>query len=1027
MRLSGRNRLKPLDLFPALVLAASNVLARGLVSGDETGLFMLLLALTLSSFLSEEGRFAAGLGKARDLRSLLPALLLLAARPEAPLLLAMLWTWRLLARLSAWPGGTRMPWTSLAWLVLLPLFYGLSLTASYVLFASLWPAVITAREALKELRPGTPEAVAHAWKELAKAHASWGGGIPLLLAAVIGAGRAFNYWGRTALMALAGASLCSILLLVGADGGRLALPLILALLLLAAEGLEAVTRQLWPPTVPRLREVGGAALMLGLAGPVLLNAVIALKEPVKSELTLDRPLLEELKEVVIRQGWLPQSVSVLTSSPGTAARMGFQVLDASGLTDPSVRRYAGNRRPLELQQLVFDERRPDIIIEQRPWKAAHNLSHYPEAARLYFPFKPERRTRTRVSLARRLVQEYEPWPDRSMRIPLGKGLELLGVRVEPGHLVMLLTLTSRAHLPRKFSLSVGNNWSRTMPVGPEIYPVRFWRPGELVRWRIPLPERLALADQRIKAGVGKIKFIASLDLRPLMRDFESWLRDMVELRINQGDWDLSEVINMLTRRASVHEGKMPGRAMERIKKLQARGLIKPAIRQLELARRVYSGHPGLEALSRTLAGEAYKLSLEHIRSSRWTSAFRLLKVAAKADPASAWIARRLEEARRRMPAGSHLVEELELELARRALVLAPSVKNLERVLGAHLTLGRYQMVVAVSHTWKQRLTPSRRSQYLLAKALVKLGRLIDAQELVARLLDRPARSQLVRRCPQGVWPKLLLLQAEVLQQLTAKERGISTGGRFKGKAHKVGKHSHLFSYCASWKPGRPLEVDLYLWQEAPEELYLTLNVGSRHDRMVVNKSGQMVRLLRRSFHLPPASYPVHLQMEGEQPISLGTVEVGPESSFGFELPGYPGWKSYGTAFGRTPVVGRSFRVRKLFGYVGERYADSYHQVSDRPKGLLVSSPFLLRRSHLMMLVAGGSGKALGVDLLVDGKWKHTVRGRKSETLRLVLLPIGKYRGKMGQVVLRDRATGKWGHLAVDEIRQIDGPMPGVAP
>ena len=163
------------------------------------------------------------------------------------------------------------------------------------------------------------------------------------------------------------------------------------------------------------------------------------------------------------------------------------------------------------------------------------------------------------------------------------------------------------------------------------------------------------------------------------------------------------------------------------------------------------------------------------------------------------------------------------------------------------------------------------------------------------------------------------------------------------------------------------------------------------------------------------------------PLAMGTIKVGPEISFGFELAGYPGWKRTGTAFGSTPSVGRSFRARKLFGYVGERFADSYHQASDRPTGALLSPPFKLRLSHLMVLVAGGNSKKLGVDLLVEGKRKHTVRAGRSETLQLVTLPIGRYWGKWARVLIRDRERGRWGHIAVDEIRQIDGPIPGVAP
>ena len=1023
LRLSGRDRLTALDLFPALVLAASPQLVSALVSGDETGLYLLVLALTLGAFISEERRFLAGGKNPEDLGSLLPALLLLGCRPEAPVLLGALVCWRLLARLTAW----RLPGSSLAWLLCLPLFYGLTLAGSFALFADLWSGVITSREALVEMRPGTALALDNAWAELKVAWETWGGGVPLLALALLGGLRSVNYWGRTALWALSGANLAGILLLTGADGGRLALPTLVCLLLLSREGLGSVSRRLWPMQGSVLGKAGVLALALGLAGPVVISSAREMSRLKRSKLADQWPVFNRVMQVVNDLGWKPPSVSVLTTMPGSAAFFDFKVHDASGLTDPSIRRYAGNRRPLELQQLIFRERQPDVIIEHGLWKVVHNLQRYPEASRLYIPLNGLDMRGIRVSVARRLLLEQEPWPDRSMRVPLGRGLELLGVRVEPGNLVLLLTLTRPMQLNRPLHLQLGDGWAGEVPIGPEIYPVNAWRPGELVRTRIPLSRELAASEVQLRLGVDEMVPVATIDLSNLTAEPSEWHRQVEARYIKKGDWDLSETIAYLARQPWAGDDELTGRVIKRVIGLREKGLIKPAIRQLQSVRTIFTGENPLYSLSRKLADEAYELALGHIRGSRWTSAFSLLKAAARAEPSSAWIARRLEEARRRMPAGSHLVEELELEIARRALILAPTVKNLERVLGAHLTLRQYPMVVATAHTWKQRLSPSRRSQYLLAKALVKLGRLDNARDLVDRLLADPPAARLTRQCNGGVWPKLLLLQAELLEQMDSDDKANEPTGRFLGRGKPVGKHSTLFSHCVRWRPGRPLEVDLYIWQREFEELRLTLNVGSRLERLVLGKSKQSIRLVRKSFWLPPASYPVRLQGQGAAPIPLGTVKVGPEITFGFELPGYPGWKREGTAFGRSPVVGRSFRARKLFGYVGERFADSYQQVSDWSRGRIISPPFLLRRSHLMMLVAGGSSDKLGVDLMVEGKRLATVRGKRSEVMRLVTMHVGKQRGKWARIVIRDRDQGEWGHIAVDEIRQIDGPMPGVAP
>jgi len=1022
-RLSGRDHLTFLDLLPALLLAASPLFVEAVVSGDETSLYLLMLALTLGAFLQEERRFLAGVPSPGALGSLLPALLLLACRPEAPLLIAALFCWRVLARAT----GGRLPRASLAWLLLAPLGFGLYIAGTYALFAEPWSGVITSREALVETRPGTALALRLAWVELSDAWATWGGTIPLLAVALLGAMRSVNYWGRTTLLALCAANLAGILLLTGADEGRLALPALACSLLLAREGLGSLARRLWPVPASWLTRVGMAAIVLGLAAPVIMSSARQLTTFRVPALAREMPLLEAVSRTVRSLGWENREVSVLTSSPGSAAFFDFRVHDASGLTDPAIRRYSGNRRPLELQQLIFQGRQPDVIIERGLWKVVHNLSRYPEASRLYIPLRDLHIRGVRVSVARRLVLEHEPWPDQSMRMALGQGLELLGIRVEPGHLVLLFTTNRKINGNPMLKVQLGQGWVGEVPIGPSFYPVNAWRPGELVRTRIPLPLELANNEALLRLGLDVPIPVATVDLGALSQDPVAWRSRVASRYTHVGDWDTAEAVAFISRRPLVGNKKMTARVLARVKGLQAKGLLQPAIRQLQVVGSIYSGDQALAILASELAAQAYKQALSDIQGSRWTSAFALLRAAARANPSSAWIARRLEEARRRMPAGSHLIEEIELEMARRALVLVPTVGNLARVMGAHMALGQYQMVIATAHTWKQRIAPSRRTQFLLAKALVKVGRLANARDLVQILLTDPPKKRQPRSCNTGVWPKLLLLHAELLQQLGSDELANEPTGQFAGRGKLVGNNSLLFAHCVRWAPDRPVEVDLYIWQREPEALRMSLNVGSRLVHLDLAESKQSIRLVRKSFWLPPASYPVRLQGEGKAPVALGTVKVGPEITFGFELPGFPGWQKAGTAFGRSAMVGRSFTKRKLFGYAGERFADSYYKLADFARGRIVSPPFLIRRSHLMLLVAGGDSKKLGVDLMVDGKRLYTVRGRRSETMRLVMLYVGRHRGKWARVKVIDRDQSKWGHLAVDEIRQLDGPIPGVAP
>ena len=81
----------------------------------------------------------------------------------------------------------------------------------------------------------------------------------------------------------------------------------------------------------------------------------------------------------------------------------------------------------------------------------------------------------------------------------------------------------------------------------------------------------------------------------------------------------------------------------------------------------------------------------------------------------------------------------------------------------------------------------------------------------------------------------------------------------------------------------------------------------------------------------------------------------------------------------------------------------------------------------MVLVAGGDSRRLGVDLLVNERRVRSVRGERREILRPVFMRIGRWRGQWGRVVIRDHHTQPWGHIAVDEIHQMNGPAPGVSP
>jgi hypothetical protein len=430
----------------------------------------------------------------------------------------------------------------------------------------------------------------------------------------------------------------------------------------------------------------------------------------------------------------------------------------------------------------------------------------------------------------------------------------------------------------------------------------------------------------------------------------------------------------------------------------------------------------LARVTRELADRACRQAGEHIRWSRWSLAYSCLQAAAVVDPGSPWIRRWLEEARSRLPAAGTLVKTLELELASRRMVLAPSPARLSRLMQAQLALGRPREAVAALQAWGGH--HGRRSRFLLAKAMAGSGRLSHALGLLEELLeDRPVLES--RRCPSWFPLQPEALRARLRWLLKRDPAPVEVPAR--EPPAPLGGRARLLASCVRWSPGKPVTVTLYVHQPEERELSLELRFGPRRRPLSIPASPVPLRRLSVPLHLPPATHRIRLRRPDDGELELGSVSVGPEANFGFELPSYAPWHRQGTAFGAAPVAGRSARWRFLAGYEGERFADSFVNGFDRATGTLTSPPFLLRGSHLMMLVAGGRDREVGVDLRVEGRRVHRVRGTGREVLEAVFLPITEHRGRRARIVIWDRSSRPWGHIAVDEIRQIEGPAPGVAP
>lgn len=144
----------------------------------------------------------------------------------------------------------------------------------------------------------------------------------------------------------------------------------------------------------------------------------------------------------------------------------------------------------------------------------------------------------------------------------------------------------------------------------------------------------------------------------------------------------------------------------------------------------------------------------------------------------------------------------------------------------------------------------------------------------------------------------------------------------------------------------------------------------------------------------------------------------------FEAESYGQWQVTGTAFGEAPARGTLPGQMDVSGFSGERLVNSFVG-GDRSTGTLKSPPFAIERDYITFLIGGGgyAGKTC-MQLIVDGKTVREATGTNtdsggSESLAPDFWQVHELKGKSGQIVIVDAATGGWGHINVDEIVQSD--------
>ena len=152
----------------------------------------------------------------------------------------------------------------------------------------------------------------------------------------------------------------------------------------------------------------------------------------------------------------------------------------------------------------------------------------------------------------------------------------------------------------------------------------------------------------------------------------------------------------------------------------------------------------------------------------------------------------------------------------------------------------------------------------------------------------------------------------------------------------------------------------------------------------------------------------------KKPARLGAYTL-----FDFEQETFARWEITGTAFVDGPTVGLRPQQGLVRGFEGKKLANSFTTGGDQATGEAISPPFTIDRAFMSVLVGGGNGPDVGVELRVDGKTVQRSSGEQSEVLYEVIWSVGEVRGKEGHIVLADHSTAGWGHILADDIELFD--------
>lgn len=132
-----------------------------------------------------------------------------------------------------------------------------------------------------------------------------------------------------------------------------------------------------------------------------------------------------------------------------------------------------------------------------------------------------------------------------------------------------------------------------------------------------------------------------------------------------------------------------------------------------------------------------------------------------------------------------------------------------------------------------------------------------------------------------------------------------------------------------------------------------------------------------------------------------------------------GWTLVSGDVGPQPVNVDDDRYGGNFNKQGKYFIGTYENTKDDAVAEFRSPDFTISANTISLLVGGGGHHdATYVALIVDGAEVYRETGRNAESMQRRYWDVSGLRGKTAHILVVDRHRGGWGHINVDDIREL---------